>query len=69
MPQILFLHLHYWHWAMSSANDCVFLNNFFLGINYIAEKFDSFDGEEDPYTLAMITYAMHKTSKDKIRSK
>ena len=47
----------------------VFFCTFFLGINYIAEKFDSFDGEEDPYTLAMITYAMHKTSKDKIRSK
>ena len=46
-----------------------FFCTFFLGINYIAEKFDSFDGEEDPYTLAMITYALHKTSKDKIRSK
>ena len=54
---------------MSSANDCIFFCTFFLGINYIAEKFDSFDGEEDPYTLAMITYALHKTSKDKIRSK
>jgi len=37
-------------------------NSLNRGINYIAEKFDSFDGEEDPYTLAMITYALHKTN-------
>ena len=37
VPQILFLHLHYWHWAMSSANDCIFLY-FFLRYQLYSRK-------------------------------
>ena len=42
--------------------DATMRNSLNRGINYIAENCESIDGEEDPYTLAIVTYAFHKTN-------
>ena len=32
------------------------------GINYIAERWESIDAEQDTYTLAIVTYALHQSN-------
>ena len=32
------------------------------GINYIAERWESIDAEQDTYTLAIVTYALHQAN-------
>lgn len=36
-------------------------NSLNRGINYLAEKYDTIDGETDPYTLSVVTYTLQKS--------
>ena len=37
-------------------------NSLNRGINYIAERWESIDAEQDTYTLAIVTYALHQSN-------
>ena len=37
-------------------------NSLNRGINYIAERWESIDAEQDTYTLAIVTYALHQAN-------
>ena len=37
-------------------------NSLNRGINYIAERWESIDAEQDTYTLAIVTHALHQAN-------
>ena len=50
--------LHKFLFSLNTASR----NSLNRGINFIAERWESIDAEQDTYTLAIVTYALHQAN-------